>query len=187
MKKQPRLFPVFVALCLFLVSGPLPAAAQMRVQVGAGASAGIPIVPAGSIMPSAGALSNSQTTLGLNAALAAPSLTPSPLVSVVPTAALQAPAALTIVMQPAAATPANAIVVPTPGGAASHIAQEAAAYAEVPAANAPAAKVQAEASPVAKSLAVRILDTLLRRPAASISFDGAAEKSAPIFSRMGLK
>ena len=56
MKKQPRLFPVFVALCLFLVSGPLPAAAQMRVQVGAGSSAGIPIVPAGSIMPSAGAL-----------------------------------------------------------------------------------------------------------------------------------
>ncbi|MEQ1917988.1 MAG: hypothetical protein ABL955_02225 [Elusimicrobiota bacterium] len=187
MKKQPRLFPVFVALCLFLVSGPLPAAAQVlgRVQVGAGSSAGVPIVPACSIMPSAGALSNSQTMLGLNAALSAPSMTPTPLMSAIPTAALQTPSALTVVVQQAAATPANAIVVPTPGGAASHIAQEAAAYAEAPSAKAPVAK--AEAAPVQKGIAGRILDALLRRPAVSISFDGAVEKSAPIFTRMGLK
>lgn len=185
MKKQPRLFPVFVALCLFLVSGPLPAAAQMRVQVGAGSSAGVPIVPVGSILPSAGALSNSPSAISLNASLSAPSMAPTPLVSVVANAALQAPSALTVVMQQAAATPSNSIIVPTPGGAASHIAQEAAAYAEVPVANAPAASVAA--APVQKSLAGRILDTLLRRPAAAISFDGAAEKSAPIFGRMGLK
>jgi hypothetical protein len=187
MKKQPRLFPVFVALCLFLASGPLPAAAQMRVQVGAGTGSMVPVVPTigAGMTPNAGSLSNSPATLGLNATLAAPSISPAPLVSVVPTAAASAPTALTAVMQKAAAAPTNAIVVPTPGGAASHIAQEAAAYSEVPAANAPVAK--AEAAPVQKSIAGRILDTLLRRSAPSVSFDGAAEKSAPIFARMGLK
>lgn len=187
MKKETRLSPVFLALSLFLASGPLPAAAQMRVQVGAGSSAGVPVVPAlgGSVLPSAGSLSNSPAALGLNGSLAAPSATPAPLVSVVPAAALQSPSSLSAVT-PAAATPDNAkaIVVRTPGAAASGIAAEAAEYAAVPAAQAPAAKA---AAPVAKSLAGRILDTLLRRPAASVSFDGAAERSAPIFGRMGLK
>lgn len=187
MKKETRLSPVFLALSLFLASGPLPAAAQMRVQVGAGSSAGVPVVPAlgGSVLPSAGSLSNSPAALGLNGSLAAPSMTPAPLVSVVPTAALQSPSALSAVT-PAAATPddAKAIVVRTPGAAATGIATEAAEYAAVPAAQAPVAKA---AAPVSKSLAGRILDTLLRRPAASVSFDGAAERSAPIFGRMGLK
>ncbi|MBI2387952.1 MAG: hypothetical protein HYV14_18345 [Elusimicrobia bacterium] len=188
MKKETRLSPVFLALSLFLASGPLPAAAQMRVQVGAGSSAGVPVVPAlgGSILPSAGSLTSSPATLGLNGSLSAPSATPAPLVSVVPTAALQAPSALTAVTA-AAATPDNAkaIVVRTPGAAASGVAAEAAEYAaSVPAAQAPAAKA---AAPVAKSLAGRVLDVLLRRPAASVSFDGAAERSAPIFARMGLK
>lgn len=187
MKKETRLSPVFLALSLFLASGPLPAAAQMRVQVGAGSSAGVPVVPAlgGSVLPSAGSLSNSPAALGLNGSLAAPSMTPAPLVSVVPTAALQSPSALSAVT-PAAATPDNAkaIVVRTPGAAATGIATEAAEYSAVPAAQAPAAKA---AAPVSKSLAGRILDTLLRRPAASVSFDGAAERPAPIFGRMGLK
>ena len=189
MKKETRLSPVFLALSLFLASGPLPAAAQVlgRVQVGAGSSAGVPVVPAlgGSILPSAGSLANTPAALGLNGSLAAPSATPAPLVSVVPTAALQSPSALSAVT-PAAATPDNAkaIVVRTPGGAGTGIATEAAEYAAAPAAQAPAAKA---AAPVQKSLAGRILDTLLRRPAASVSFDGAAERSAPIFGRMGLK
>jgi hypothetical protein len=187
MKKETRLSPVFLALSLFLASGPLPAAAQMRVQVGAGSSAGVPVVPAlgGSVLPSAGSLTNTPAALGLNGTLAAPSAAPAPLVSVVPTAALQTPSALTAVGQ-AAATPdgAKAVVIRTPGAAASGIAAEAAEYAAVPAAQAPAAK---PAAPAVKSLAGRILDTLLRRPAASVSFDGAAEKPAPIFARMGLK
>ncbi|MBI2788108.1 MAG: hypothetical protein HYX59_05440 [Elusimicrobia bacterium] len=187
MKKETRLSPVFLALSLFLASGPLPAAAQMRVQVGAGSSAGVPVVPAlgGSILPGAGSLTNTPAALGLNGSLAAPSATPAPLVSVVPTAALQSPSALSAVT-PAAATPDNAkaIVVRTPGAAATGIAAEAAEYAAAPAAQAPAAKA---AAPVQKSLAGRILDTLLRRPAASVSFDGAAERSAPVFGRMGLK
>ncbi|MCM2303700.1 MAG: hypothetical protein NDJ72_03305, partial [Elusimicrobia bacterium] len=189
MKKETRLSPVFLALSLFLASGPLPAAAQMRVQIGAGSSAGVPVVPAlgGSVLPSAGSLSNSPATLGLGGSLAAPSAAPAPLVSVVPAAALQAPSALNAASLQAAATPdaAKAIVVRTPGAAATGVAAEAAEYAAVPSANAPAAAKAA--APVARSLAGRILDTLLRRPAASVSFDGAAERSAPIFSRMGLK
>jgi hypothetical protein len=186
MKKQPRLTPVFVALSLFLTSMPLPAAAQMRVQIGAGTGSVVPSVPAIGVMPTGGAMTNALTPgMGLNGSLAAPSAAPMPLVSVVPAAAVSAPSALTVITQ-AAATPdaANAIIVRTPGAAATHIAAEAAAYAEVPAASAPAAKT---AAPVEKSFAGRILDSLLRRPAASVSFDGAAEKSAPIFGSMSLK
>lgn len=184
MKKESRLSPVFLALSLFLVSGPLPAAAQMRVQVGAGSSAGVPVVPAlgGGVIPTAGGLTGSPAALGLNGSLAAPSAAPAPLVSVVPTAALRSPSALS-----AAATPDNAkaIVVRTPGAAGTGVAAEAAEYASVPSAQAPAATVSV--APAQRSLAGRILDALLRRPAASVSFDGAAERSAPIFSRMGLK
>ena len=187
MKTQPRLSPVFVALSLFHVSGPLPAAAQMRVQAGVGTGVSIPVVPAGrfSAAIGSGLASPYGSPLGLTGALAAPSIAPTPLVSVVPTAAA-APAALLVVTQ-AAATPdaANAIIIRTPGAASTHIAEEAAAYAEVPAAATPAKAVAA--APVQKSVTTRILDTLLRRPAASISFDGASEKSAPIFARMGLK
>ncbi|MDD5303712.1 MAG: hypothetical protein PHS14_11465, partial [Elusimicrobia bacterium] len=97
MKKHPRLSPVFVALSLFLASGPLPAAAQMRVQVGAGSGSAVPVVPAlgGSILPGAGSPANSPATIGLYGSLAAPGMAPAPLASVVPTAALQAPSALT--------------------------------------------------------------------------------------------
>ncbi|MEK7232915.1 MAG: hypothetical protein AAB268_03800 [Elusimicrobiota bacterium] len=63
MKEQPRLFPAFVALSLslFLASGPPPAAAQMRIQPGAGARAVIPVVPSfGATLPTNAAdLSNS--------------------------------------------------------------------------------------------------------------------------------
>ncbi|MBI4061482.1 MAG: hypothetical protein HY403_08640 [Elusimicrobia bacterium] len=160
MKKQPRLFPVFVALSLFLVSGPLSAAAQVRVQLGAGAAA--PIMPAigrlsapigNGVSPAWGSAG------GLNGALTAPSAAPSPLLSVVPAA--------------------GAISVPTPGGAATRVAEEAAAYAE-----APAAKAAASAK---KSAVSRILDALRRRPASSAAFDGAREKPAPVFARMGLQ
>lgn len=190
MNKQPRLFSVFVALSLFLASGPLPAAAQVigRVQLGAGSHAVVPVVPTIGGGIQAGSFSNASTPgIGLNGSFAAPSAALSPLVSAVPAAAITAPSALTVVTQQAAATPdkANSLIVPAPGGAATHIAQEAAAYAEVPAANAPAAKVSV--APVQKNIAGRILDTLLRRPAASVSFDGTREKSAPIFARMGLK
>ena len=189
MKKQPRLTPVFVALCVFLASGPFPAAAQVigRVQIGAG-SGSVPVVPAfGGVLPSAGALSTTLTPMGLNGSLAAPSFAPTPLVSVVPGAALSAPQALTVVTQRAAATAENAIIVRTPGAAATHIADEAAAYAELPSAMTPSAQAaKIEAAP-AKGLAGRVLDTLLRRSAASISFDGAREKSAPIFGAMSLK
>ncbi len=186
MKKETRLSPVFLALSLFLASGPLPAAAQMRVQVGAGSSAGVPVVPAlgGGIRSGAGSLSNSPAALGLNGSLSAPAMTPSPLASAIPSAALQAPSALTVVI-PAAAAPdgAKSITIPTPGAAATSLAAEAAEYAAVPAAQAPAAKAAA----ATKSLGSRILDTLLRRPAASVSFDGASERPAPVFSRMGLQ
>jgi len=188
MKKQPRLFPVFVALSLFLVSGPLPAAAQMRVQIGAGAASAVPVVPAigAGIAPAAGALSNSLTPLGLGGSLLAPSA-PAPLVSVIPAALQTAPLALTVVTQQAAAASdrSAAIIIPAPGAAATNVAQEAAAYAEESAPSALVIKVSP--APVQKSVAGRILDTLLGRPAASVSFDGAAAaKSAPIFSRMGL-
>ncbi|MDP3542743.1 MAG: hypothetical protein Q8T11_09795 [Elusimicrobiota bacterium] len=189
MKKDTRLSPVFLALSLFLASGPLPAAAQMRVQVGAGSSAGVPVVPAlgGGIRSGAGSLSNSPAVLGLNGSLAAPALSPSPLASAIPAAAPQAPSALSVVIPAAAKTgAAQAIIVRTPGAAATSVAAEAAEYAAlapVPAAQAPAA----EAAAAPKSLGSRILDALLRRPAASVSFDGAAERPAPVFSRMGLK
>ncbi|MCR4294367.1 MAG: hypothetical protein NUW21_02440, partial [Elusimicrobia bacterium] len=160
MKKETRLSPVFLALSLFLASGPLPAAAQMRVQVGAGSGSGVPVVPAlGGIRSGAGSLSNSPAALGLNGSFAAPSMTPSPLASAIPSAALQAPSALTVVIQ-AAATPdgAKSITIPTPGAAATSLAAEAAEYAAIPAAQAPAAKAAAAAP---KSLGSRILDALL--------------------------
>jgi len=179
MKNKPRLSPAFAALCLFLVSGPLPAAAQMRVQVGVPGGSAVPVVPALGIAPNVGSFSNAAATLGLNSSLSAPSVTPSPLISAIPAA--QAPAALTVVVEAAAkADVSEAIVVRTPGAAATGIASEAAQYA-VPSAQAPVAKPSA---PAAKSLGGRILDTLLRRPAASVAFDG--ERSAPIFARMGL-
>jgi hypothetical protein len=187
MKKQPRLFPVFVALSLFLVSGPLPAAAQMRAQIGASAGSVVPVVPAigGSILPSAGILSNSPATLGLNGVLGAPS-SPAPLISVVPSALNANPQALTAVTQQAAAAANgfNAFVVPAPGAAATNVAQEAAAYAD--AAPAPLV-IKVSPAPVQKSVVARVMDTLLGRPAASVAFDGAASKSAPIFARMGIR
>ncbi len=189
MKKQPRLSPVLVAVSLFLTSLPLPAAAQMRAQIGTGSGSVVPVVPAlgGSILPSAGTLENSPATLGLNGSLAAPSVSPAPLVSAITTPVLKAPAALTVVSQSVASTPdkATPVVIRTPGGAATHVAEEAAAYAETASVNVTTAKTEI---PVVKSVGARILDAILfRRPAASISFDGASEKSAPIFARMGLK
>lgn len=187
MKKQPRLSPVLVAASLFLTSMPLPAAAQMRVQIGAGSNVGVPSVPALGVTPAAGALNNSAATgLGLNSALSAPSIAPSPLISAV-AAAQQAPAALVVTAQAAASASngANAIIIRTPGAAATGIAAEAAAFAEG-AANVPSAKAPA-AAPAQKGVVGRIMDTLLRRPAASVSFDGAREKSAPIFGSMNLK
>jgi len=178
MKKQPRLSPALAALSFFLLSGPLPAAAQMRVQVGAGSAAtaigpvGVSALPAGSFTPL-------MPTAGLAGSLSAPSAAPTPLASAI------TPSALSVVMQPAAAKAEAGLsdTFPTPGGAASKLTVEAAAYAEFAPAQTPAAK--AAAAP--RGLATRILDTLLRRPAASVSFDGAREKSAPIFSRMGLR
>lgn len=183
MKKQPRLSPVLVALALFLATGPLPVAAQMRVQIGAGANAALPVPAINAPLQSgAGVLSGAPSALGLTGALSAPGAAPAPLAAPV-AGAVSAPTALTFVSQAAPATPdsAKSVIVRTPGAAASHLAEEAASYAVVAEAKAPAA-----AAPAGKSLAGRILDTLLRRPAASISFDGASEKSAPIFSRMGL-
>jgi hypothetical protein len=92
MKKQPRLFPVFAALSLFLAAGPFPAVAQMRVQAGAGSSVVVPVALGigGGIVPSAGPLWSLSTPIGLSAALAAPSVALSPLVSAVPAAAAPA-------------------------------------------------------------------------------------------------
>ncbi|UPT73670.1 MAG: hypothetical protein M0D55_17730 [Elusimicrobiota bacterium] len=188
MKKQIRLSPVVVALSLFASSIPLPAAAQVRVQAGAG-SAAAPAIPAlgGSILPSAGSLAAPTGALGLSGSLGAPAAAPTPLTTVVPA---MAPAALNAA--PAAASkqlPGGAIVVPTPGAAATHVADEAAAYTEglafteagqavLPSAKAPAAE---------RGIVTRALDVLLRRPAPSVSFDGAREKSAPVFGAMALK
>ncbi len=160
MNKQPRLFPALVSASLFLASGPLPAAAQMRAQVNAGSSAIVPVVPAigGVNLPSAGAWSNALTVVGPNGLLAAPSIAPAPLASAVPTAAVPAPAALTIAAQQAAA----------------------ARSAESPAANAPAAAVPT--APAQESGVGRALDTLLNRPAAAVSFDGAAARSVPLIT-----
>jgi len=177
MKNPPRLFPAFVALSFFLLSGPLPAAAQMRVQVGAG-SMGTGIVPVGVSALPTGYFTPLMPSAGLNGSLSAPSVAPTPLITVVPNAA---PAALAASVQAAAAAPEKApITVRTPGAAATHVSDEAAAYA-VPAAQAPVAKAQ----PVQRGLVARAFDTLLRRPAVSVAFDG--ERSAPIFARMGLK
>ncbi|MEK7232350.1 MAG: hypothetical protein AAB268_00930 [Elusimicrobiota bacterium] len=87
MKKQRRLSTLFVAASLFLASGPLPAAAQMRAQLGAGSGTVVPVVLAigAGIVPSAGAWSNPLTPIGLNGALVAPSIAPAPLLSVVAT------------------------------------------------------------------------------------------------------
>ncbi len=187
MKKQPRLSPVFVALSLLLSSMPLPAAAQMRVQVGAGSSAVTPVVPAlgGSILPSAGSLS-APSSLGLSNSLSAPALAPTPLITVVPTLAAQAPASLSAAVPAAAkADAASAIVVRTPGAAATSVAAEAAAYAEISAAAVPSAKSVAPAA--GKSVVSRALSFLGIKRAASVNFDGAREKSAPVFGAMGLR
>lgn len=160
MKKLPSISHAFVALCLAL--GTLPAAAQMNMRV-AGSNIAVPVVPAisGSILPTVGTLSPSLTPIGLNGALAAPS----PLVSVVPTAAVPVPSALTVVTPEAAVTPEKASVVRTPGAVATHIAKEVAAYTEV------------SGALTKKEVAGSILDTLSARPAAAVSFDGAAKKS----------
>jgi len=176
MKKQPRLFPAFVALSFFLLSGPLPAAAQMRVQVGAG-SMGTAAVPVGVSALPTGSFTPLMPSAGLNGSLSAPSAAPTPLITVVNSPAALAAAGLSAASKQAA----DPIIVRTPGAAATQVADEAAAYAVPVAAKAPAAKAET----AQKSLGARILDTLLRRPAASIAFDG--EKSAPIFARMGLK
>ena len=125
MTKQPRLSPVLVALSLFIASGPLPAAAQVRVQVGQTAG-GIPAVsPIGaSSLNGAGLPSNALSSgLGLNGALSAPSAAPTPLTTVLPVSAYSQSPAL-IAGPSAAATPdkAQAVVIRTPGGAATGVA-----------------------------------------------------------------
>ncbi|PIR19702.1 MAG: hypothetical protein COV48_00510 [Elusimicrobia bacterium CG11_big_fil_rev_8_21_14_0_20_64_6] len=184
MKKQPRLSPVLVALSLFIASGPLPAAAQVvgRVQLGAGTAApamspiGVSALPTGSFAPlTPGA--------GLIGSLSAPGAAPTPTLSLIPTAAAS-PMALTVVTHQAAAIDVSkAIIIRTPGAAATPIAKEVSEYAGATEAVAPAAK----SAPVQMGLVGRILAVLRGRPAASISFDGAAEKSAPLFARMGLQ
>ena len=171
MNKQPRLFPVLVAASLFLASGPLPAAAQMRAQVAAGSGAVAPIIPIGvSALPAGGSFSPLTPAAGLNGSLAAPNAAPSPLMSIVSSA-------LTVVRQAAASS--DGVSIPTPGAAATRVAEEAAAYA-TPSDQTPNAKPAASE----KGIVSRILDTL-RRPAAAVSFDGAAEK-APLVSPISL-
>lgn len=188
MKKQPRLSPMFVALSLALASSPLPAAAQMRVQGGVGSGAVVPAVPAigGGILPSAGALSNSLMPIGLNGSLAATSVAPSPLVSVVPIALAPASSALTVVTQQTGAM---------------SIAKEAAANASVPAANAPTAKSAAVGGDTEAARTIppesnmpnlpgrkfnesdytgTRRTALHRRSAASVSFDGTLNSNGVI-------
>ncbi len=184
MKKQPRLSPVAVALSLFAAMIPPQASAQVRVQANPGASAAVPAVPAlgGSVLPSAGSLAAPTGALGLAGALAAPSVAPAPLVTVVPAVA---PASLAPVSAAASKQSAEPIVVRTPGAAATGVASEAAAYSEGAALEAP---VAAKAPAAAKGgLVSRALAALLGRPASSLSFDGAKEKPAPLFGSMGIR
>jgi hypothetical protein len=160
MKNPPRCLAAFAAAAL--ASAALPAAAQMRAQAGA-------VVPSVSVLgsaffPGAGASLSLPAPTALAAALAAPSLFAA--------APIAAPV-LSAAALPAASVYADAseIVIPTPGAAATHIADEAAAYAEQ-FQDAPPAKA------VKKNVAARILDTLLNRPAASVSFDGEAGKTS---------
>ncbi len=167
MKKQPRLFPVLVAASFFLASGPLPAAAQIRAQVAAGSGAAAPIGPIGvSALPSGSAFSPLTPAAGFNSSLSAPSAAPALLATVVPAAAISD----------------NAVVIRTPGAAATRVAEEAAAYA----AASPAPSVK-PVGPVQKNIISRAIDTLLRRPAAAVSFDGAREKPAPIPGSVSLR
>lgn len=134
-----------------------PAVAQMLVPVGAGYGAAVPVVSAIGRLP---------TTAG------------SGIFSV------HGPVSgLTGVMQQIAATPDNAsvIIVPAPGGTVPRIAEIASSHAEVPVANASAAKA---AAPVRRGGVGRIDAALLRRPATDVSIDGPREKSAPAFARI---
>ena len=155
MNQQLRLFRVCAALIVFAAAVPLPAVAQMRVQIGAGSGVVVPIaLPSGSgVVPSAGIWANSPAPIGLSAALAAPSVVLSPLAAAVPAAAPEPSSFL------AAAPAAPAL---------------AAASAEIPAAI--RSVVAAAAAPVQGSAAGRVLDAISGRPAASVSFDGVAEK-----------
>lgn len=186
MKKQPRLSPVFVALSL--ASSPLSAAGQMRAQISAVSGNAVPVVPVGRLRSASG---NSISTLsgpviGRQDPLVAPSVVPSPLVSVVPSA-------LAVVTRQTAAIPdgSNAMIVPTPGDAAMRIVTEASASSgEVPGLSekesgrgipSPKGAVTAPA----RSVAGNILDTLLRRPAAAVSFDGAREGIGAVNASVG--
>ena len=197
MKKQPRLSPVFVALSLFLASGPLPAAAQMRSQVGVTGTAGsIAVLPvSGAILPAAGTLSGPSAGLGLNGTLSAPSMAPALSASI---PAALTPSALAVVVPSAVKGDASSMIVPTPGAAATGIAAEVAAYEAVTpsmpaldrAAKTPAAVTPSQTAAAPKTMVGKVLSALGlgSLSAASVSFDGASnEKPAPIFARMGIK
>lgn len=185
MRNEPRLSQSAAALALFLACGPLPAAAQSQVKIGAASNAAIPVVPALGVSATrgSGALAGPLTQLGLTAALAAPSAAPMPLGSAI--AAAAAPSARAVVARQAAAVPgaAQATVIPAPGAAATSLAAEyiGAASKESPSAQA--------SDPASRSLAGRILDTLLHRPAAAVSFDGARDRDGavdPAAARSGM-
>jgi hypothetical protein len=96
-------------------------------------------------------------------------------------------------LSPPAAPAAPSVQIRTPGSAATHVADEAAAYAreETPA---PVAAPSPAPAPAAKGLAGRLLDVVRGRSDAASFFDAssqrgavaAAERPAPIFGRMGL-
>ena len=165
MNKKPRLFPVLVAVSLFLASGPLPAAAQVVMQAAAlaGAAARVP----GQIRVPA---------VTVTGAMSMPLM----------------PAANMGVMQMAPAAPVpsiNAVIsaqgAPTivrAGGDLAGLATEAAAYAKT----APASAAAKTATPAAEKVG-RVLDVVHARSKPTISFDGAREKPAAIAGRMSLR
>ena len=163
MNNKPRLFPVFVAISLFLGSSPLPVAAQVLQHGALGAAAfRMPTGPArvSAVSPS-GAMN----------------------MPVMPTAGMSV-----MQMAPAAQAPVLNAVVSAQSGvsinarpdALNTIAAEAAVYSK---------KAPAKTATLAAEKVGEVLD-VAQAPsskAPKISFDGAREKSAPIAGRMSLR
>ena len=169
MNKKPRLFPVLVAVSLFLASGPVPVAAQvMNGQLGTAAAARMN-APVRIALPGAGT------------AMAMP-LMPAANLSVMQLA----PGAPTPILNSVlSAQASNAPISARAGEDLTAFAAEAAVYAKQ-APITPAAKTAAPAA-ADKGFVGRLLDLVHGRSTPSISFDGAREESAAVAGSMSLR
>ncbi len=166
MNKKARLFPILVAVSLFLGSGPLPVAAQVMhgtVLAGAARVPGQVRIPA---VSASGAISMPLMP-GANAGV------------------MQlAPAAPAPTLNSVLSAQAGAPISVRAGGDLAAIAAEAAAYAK----KIPAASTSKTSTPATeKGFVARVLNAVRGHSKPTISFDGAREKPAPLAGRMSLR